>query len=115
MPPNVVGMTSRNARRYAPTTAPDRLPKPPMTAAMNALSTGVKPRNGIHLARLGGVQVPSHGRQTGRDGERDHHHPVDPDAHQPRRGQVLGDGLHREPQAGPGHEQGQQQEQDGRR
>ena len=47
MPANVVGMTSRKASRYAPRTAPARLPKPPMTAAMNALSTGVKPRYGL--------------------------------------------------------------------
>ncbi len=39
--------TSRNPSTYPPSTAPGMLPKPPITAAMKALRTGVNPMYGL--------------------------------------------------------------------
>ena len=80
--------------RIAPSTAPGRLPMPPNTAAVNAISPSWKPwskRTGLRRDRRRARRPGQRAGEQEREGDR----PVDVDAHDRARVHVLRGGAHR--------------------
>ncbi len=81
-----------------------------MIAATKALRSGVKPMSGSTMPACAAQSTPASPAKAGGDGEGDDDQPVDVEADQLRRTEVLRRRPHAEPGIGAGHEPAEKRE-----